>query len=219
MPQRKRAVSKRDPEKTKASILEQATLCFAQDGFHGAGLNEICRKARANKRMIYHYFGNKDALYRAVHRKGWERLGTWFAQELVRNGATNARLPPLSQEELLLEAIRIFHDFISTNQIFVRLLMWDGLEGGRASRSLWKDIRGPIYRQIETLVQEGQRSGVLASDLQPSHLIISFMGAVSFYYSHAHTMVDIFQKDPLSPEAIQERKEQVVQLFKKLIQT
>jgi len=207
--------SKRDPEKTKSSILEQATLCFAQDGFHGTGLNDICRKAKANKRMIYHYFGNKDALYRAVHRRGWELLGSWFMQELVRNGTPS---PPLSQEKLLLEAIKIFHDFISTNQIFVRLLMWDGLEGGKASRSLWTDIRGPIYRQIESIVKASQSAGVLPADLHPSHLIISFMGAVAFYYSHAHTMVDIFQKDPLSAEAIQERKEQVLALFRKLIQ-
>jgi TetR/AcrR family transcriptional regulator len=206
---------KRNPEKTRGSILDVATEMFAQHGFHGTALNDLCQKAHANKRMIYHYFDNKEGLYLAVHRRGWEQLGSWFAQELVRNGTPAA---PLSQGDLLLEAVKIFHDFVATNAIFVRLLMWDGLEGGKASRALWSDIRGPLYRQIETLVVAGQRDGFLPTDLKPGHLIISFMGAVAFYYSHAHTMVDIFQKDPLSAEAVEERKEQIVALFRKLLQ-
>ena len=60
----------RDPEKTQATILEQAVQCFARAGFHGVGLNEICEKAGVNKRMIYHYFKDKEGLYRAAHRRG-----------------------------------------------------------------------------------------------------------------------------------------------------
>lgn len=210
-----KSASSRNPEKTKNTILEIATKEFARHGFHGTGLNEICRKAKANKRMIYHYFQNKEGLYLAVHRRGWEQLGSWFAQELVRNGTPAI---PLKPADLLLEAVRIFHDFIATSQIFVRLIMWDGLEGGNASRALWKDIRGPIYRQIEALVKQGQAAGALAKDLHPGHLIISFMGAIAFYFSHAHTMIDIFGKDTLSAEAIEERKQQVLAMFGKLVQ-
>lgn len=206
----------RNPERTKGSILETAARLFAQYGFHGTGLNDICKKAKANKRMIYHYFGNKEDLYRAVHRRNWEELGAWFAAELTRKAGTTQ---PSNHADLLMEAVRIFHDFIASHQIFVRLLIWDGLEGGRASRSLWKDIRGPLYRQIETLVRVAQTAGVLTTDLNPAHLIISFMGAVSFYFSHAHTMVDIFEKDPLDAATIEERKGQILALFRKLVMT
>lgn len=204
----------RNPDKTRSSILETATCLFAEHGFHGTGLSDICKKAKANKRMIYHYFGNKEDLYRAVHRRNWEELGAWFAAELTRKAGT---AQPSNHTDLLMEAVRIFHDFTASHQIFVRLLIWDGLEGGRASRSLWKDIRGPLYRQIETLVRAAQTAGVLTADLNPAHLIISFMGAVSFYFSHAHTMVDIFEKDPLDAAAIEERKGQILGLFRKLV--
>jgi AcrR family transcriptional regulator len=212
----KEKTKSRNAHKTRGSILDVATEVFSKHGFHGTGLNDICQKAGVNKRMIYHYFANKEGLYLTVHRQGWEQLGSWFAQELVRNGTPAS---PLDPSGLLLEAVRIFHDFIATNQIFVRLIMWDGLEGGTASRALWKDIRGPIYRQIETLVKQGQATGMLSQDLHPGHLIISFMGAISFYFSHAHTMVDIFGKDTLSAEAVEERKEQVLALFRKLVGT
>jgi AcrR family transcriptional regulator len=217
----KQKTKTRNADKTRGAILDMATEVFAKHGFHGTGLNDICQKARINKRMIYHYFANKEGLYLAVHRRGWEQLGSWFTQELVRNGTSSlpTHTSPLDPSALLLEAVRIFHDFIATNQIFVRLIMWDGLEGGTASRALWKDIRGPIYRQIETLVKLGQTSGALTKDLHAGHLIISFMGAISFYFSHAHTMVDIFGRDTLSAEAVEERKEQVLALFRKLVGT
>jgi AcrR family transcriptional regulator len=198
----------RNPLKTRETILETAQTLFAASGFHGTGVNDICKKARINKRMIYHYFGDKEALYLAVHRRGWEELGAWFVTKLAGGDTKN---------NLLLEALGVFHDFIASRQIFVRLLMWDGLEGGKASRALWTDMRGPIYRQLESLVTTAQNDGLVPKDLKAGHLIISFMGAIAFYFSHAHTMVDIFHKDPLSPGAVVERKDQILSLFRKLM--
>jgi AcrR family transcriptional regulator len=38
-------------------------------GFAGARVDAIARRAGINKRMLYHYFGDKEALFRAVLRK------------------------------------------------------------------------------------------------------------------------------------------------------
>ncbi len=212
---KKNKKQERDPQKTRATILSYATQCFAKAGFHGTTLEEILKKAKVNKRMIYHYFGNKQALYKAVHFEGWQELGVWFGNAL--NDAAEKRMDSSGDQDLLLEAIAIFHDFMASHQLFLRLLVWDGLEGGRMSRSLWKDIRGPLYIQMESLVVHAQERGVLSSTLKPGHLIISFMGAISFYFSHAHTMGDIFQKNPLSKEAILERREQILKLFEQIL--
>jgi len=206
---------KRDPGRTRATLLAEATKIFARSGYHGASLSDILKKAKINKRMIYHYFGSKEELYREVHLQGWKELQEWFLKELSRSDLKNAS--PIEDKDLLMESLKIFHDFIASHQLFLRLLVWDGLEGGQVSRSLWKDIRGPIYRQLEFLVQDAQTKGVLDVDLKASHLIISFMGVVAFYYAHAHTMVDIFQKNTLGREAIEERKEQILLLFRKII--
>ena len=56
----------RDPERTAAAILAAATCEFAENGYGGARINEIAARADVNKRMLYHYFGGKDALYLAV---------------------------------------------------------------------------------------------------------------------------------------------------------
>jgi len=206
---------KRNPLKTKASILKHATTCFAKAGYHGTALDDILAKAKVNKRMVYHYFENKWGLYRAVHLEGWKVLQEWFTKALVTSPVFSK---PDLQGSLLKEALKIFHDFIASHQIFARLLVWDGLEGGKISRSLWKDIRGPIYHQMEGLVLEVQKQGVLSSDIKASHFIITFLGATFFYFSHAQTMVDIFHKNPLSEEAILERRQQVLVIIEKLFE-
>jgi len=206
---------KRDPVKTRETILTCATKAFAKAGFLGTSLSEILDKAKVNKRMIYHYFSSKEGLYRAVHIQQWQALEAWFAVRLTQSSVGGAF--QLESEDLLKEALTIFHEFIAHNQVFIRLLMWDGLEGGMVSRSIWKDIRGPIYQRMEFLILAAQEIGMLSREFKAGHLIVSFMGAISFYFAYANSLEDIFHKPALSPEILEERREQVWLLFKKLL--
>src|SRR3954452_11610301 len=56
----------RDPERTRAAILDAATAEFTANGLNGARVDAIAQRARVNKRMIYHYFSGKEGLYLAV---------------------------------------------------------------------------------------------------------------------------------------------------------
>ena len=207
---------KREPAKTRETILHCAALAFAKAGFFGTSLSEILEQAGVNKRMIYHYYGSKEGLYRAVHIQQWQGLETWFAERLSQSSQGGAF--QLESEALLKEALTIFHEFIARNQIFVRLLMWDGLEGGVVSRSIWRDIRGPLYERMELLVLAAQAHHLLSKDFKAGHLIVSFMGAISFYFAYANSLEDIFHKPALGPELLEERKEQVWLLFQKVLE-
>src|SRR5687768_3488984 len=57
---------KRSAAATKARILDAALREFAARGFAGARIDVIASEARANKRMLYAYVGNKDALWLAT---------------------------------------------------------------------------------------------------------------------------------------------------------
>src|SRR5438094_9719715 len=56
----------RDAEQTRRRILEAAKAEFARKGLGGARVDEIARRSKSNKRMIYHYFGSKEKLFTAV---------------------------------------------------------------------------------------------------------------------------------------------------------
>ncbi len=59
---------------TRDAILAAAQHEFAAKGLSGARVNAISSRARANKRLIYYYFGSKDGLYLAVLERVYEGL-------------------------------------------------------------------------------------------------------------------------------------------------
>ena len=56
----------RDPEATRARIFAAATEEFAAYGIAGARIDRIAQNARANKQLIYAYFGDKAELFAHV---------------------------------------------------------------------------------------------------------------------------------------------------------
>jgi AcrR family transcriptional regulator len=66
-------VTKRNPEAAQRRILDAAAKAFAADGPAGARIDTIAVDARVNKRMLYHYFGDKRALFVAVLADRLER--------------------------------------------------------------------------------------------------------------------------------------------------
>jgi len=50
-------------EETRNRILEAAVECFAQHGYDGTGVAEICRRAGVTKGGFYHHFPGKQALF------------------------------------------------------------------------------------------------------------------------------------------------------------
>src|SRR3954470_7691192 len=69
-----RRAATRDPERTRAAILNAATQEITAKGLTGARVDAIAKRARVNKRMIYHYFGDKDGLYLAVLEATYEAI-------------------------------------------------------------------------------------------------------------------------------------------------
>ena len=69
-------VSRRDPDATRANIIEVATREFAENGLDGARVDEIAEKTRTSKRMIYYYFESKEGLYKAVLENVYREIRT-----------------------------------------------------------------------------------------------------------------------------------------------
>ncbi|MFL6837431.1 MAG: TetR/AcrR family transcriptional regulator, partial [Bradyrhizobium sp.] len=65
MPKRRPGDSRpqrRDPAATRRKLLTAARREFAQNGLAGARVDEIAARAGVNKQLVYHYFGDKDAI-------------------------------------------------------------------------------------------------------------------------------------------------------------
>lgn len=61
-----RTIDKILQSRRRNQILEAATECFTENGFHQTGMKEICKKAGLSAGSVYHYFENKEAIIEAI---------------------------------------------------------------------------------------------------------------------------------------------------------
>ena len=78
----------RDAGRTAKKILQAAAAEFSQKGLSGARVDTIAERARSNKRMLYHYFGNEEQLFLSVLEEAYAQIR---AQE---NNLNLENLPP-----------------------------------------------------------------------------------------------------------------------------
>ena len=64
----------RNPEQTRFKLVATATQLLLTKGSEGLRVDEVAATACVNKRMIYHYFENKEGLHQAVLQSQVELL-------------------------------------------------------------------------------------------------------------------------------------------------
>jgi len=106
---------------TRSRLLEAAAELFAERGFRGASVRDVCNLAGANPGAVSYHFDGKRQLYRAVLRQAAERL----ARPPAAEPPDEAAAPPDPLETLRRVAARLAADRRST-----RLLLRDLADGG-----------------------------------------------------------------------------------------
>ena len=196
---------RRDPAATREKLLTAARREFADSGLAGARVDEIAARAGVNKQLVYHYFGDKDALYLAVLEWVYEEIR---AQERKLN---LEGLPPQQAIKRLIEAS---FDHLAAHPDFIVLLNDENRGGARHVRGSRKleAMHSPLVSMVSTILSEGVRAGVFRKGINPVHLYISSAGLSYFYFSNTPTLSAIFGKDFSSPTARKARRKHVVDL-------
>jgi AcrR family transcriptional regulator len=146
----------RDPEATKARILDAALREFSAKGIAGARVDAIAVSAQVNKRMLYYYFGSKEGLFQEIlRRRLHERTAT-----LHERGARGAQ--PMAER-----ATRAADD-----AEYTRLLMWEALET-EPSQPVNEEIRRNFFRTWVDVVREEQAAGALPDDLDAEQVVLT----------------------------------------------
>jgi len=89
------------PGATRQRVLEVACNLFAEVGFHGTHLREVCKRAKANVAGICYHFGSKEGLYTAVLEEAIQRLANAWNQ--IRDFPDNA--PPEERLRSLVQSL------------------------------------------------------------------------------------------------------------------
>jgi len=106
---------------TRQRLVEAASALFAERGYGGASVRDICNLARVNPGAVSYHFGGKRQLYRTALRQAAQRLARGEAQ-----GSGDGSSQP---HDLQAVVRRVFRR-LGEDPIATRLLLRDLAEGG-----------------------------------------------------------------------------------------
>jgi AcrR family transcriptional regulator len=171
---------------------------FAREGLGGARVDRITERAGSNKRMLYYYYGNKEALFLAALESAYED---------IRKAEQSLKLTDLDPAEGMRRLVRFTWEYYLAHPEFITLLNNENLHRARHLKKS-KEIRAlhsPLLEMLEGLLRRGERSGAFRRGVDAVQLYISIAALGYFYLSNNHTLSTIFGRDLMRPQALRQR--------------
>ena len=196
---------RRDPARNQERILGAATEEFSRHGLGGARVDRIAARAGANKRMLYYYYGNKEALFLAA-------LESRYAH--IRRAEQGLRLGDLGPVEGVRRLIAFTWNYYLKHPEFLTLLNSENLHRARhlkRSRQI-AAMHSPLVAMLKDLLERGARGKQFRNGVDPVQLYISIAALGYFYLSNRHTLSTIFERDLLSSRNQSDRLKHMTEL-------
>jgi AcrR family transcriptional regulator len=192
------APSKAKPA-TRERILLAALQEFADKGYAGGRLDTICGAARANIRMIYHYFSDKAGLYVAVLEHA---LGELRKEEL------NLDFDHMTPMEALLQLFDFTYDHFAAHPRLIALLSGENLLKAEFLKRSPRTpvISSPVLGLFQKLLSRGETDGTFRPGIDPLQLYVIIVALSYFHLSNGYTLSVIFELDTFEKRWLAEHK-------------
>ena len=171
----------RAAQATRAAILRAATRVFAKHGYAGGRVEQISKAAGSYDRMIYYYFGSKEALYIAVLEETYRRFNAAEAKLVL-----DAAQPVASLQAV----IRFMWAYYRKHPEFITLLNTENLHRGR---HIAKSLRAREYssaavKVLGDVLESGVQHGVFRADVAARDVYLMIAALGYFYLSNRFTL-------------------------------
>ncbi|HEV7651377.1 MAG TPA: TetR family transcriptional regulator [Actinophytocola sp.] len=187
----------RDPERTRARILDAAKVEFGAKGFAGARVSDIADRAGVNKQLISYYFGGKEGLYTELNNQ-WQQV--------------SAQLSSADQPLDALVAgytLSALHD-----RDMARLMVWANMSPTDAPADTGQE-REFLQAQVEDL-RRRQEAGELPADLDPACVLLALFAAASATVTLPRTAAAICGAAAGSDDFVRHYADQLARLVRHL---
>ena len=193
----------RDAEATREDILEAATEEFADKGLSGARIDKIADRTSTSKRMIYYYFGSKDALYRAVLEREYTR---------IRRAEAAIALDRLRPREALAELVRQTFDSHVDRPNFIRLVMNENIHHAEHLRQVpgLKRLNQAMIESLDGIIARGVKARAFRRGVEALDLHINITALCFYTVCNRYTFRQGFRRDMWARSEVRKRREQVV---------
>lgn len=193
----------RNPDRSRAAILDAAERLFAVQGYEATSLNQVGAAAGVSRGTPGYFFGSKSDLYQAVLDRSFAEV-----RDAVRAGRARALASAQSPDTILAGAVSDYFDFLAARPNFIRLIEREALNGGR----LFEGVSHLSAGQ-EALAAISVELGL---DDSPSgdaaQLLLSIISLCWFPLIHARTVAPAVGVGLEDAEDLERRKRQVISL-------
>jgi AcrR family transcriptional regulator len=202
----------RDPEATRKRILKAAKAEFARKGLGGARVDDIAIRAKTNKRMLYHYFGNKEELFRITLEDAYAEIREAEAQLAIEKDDPVTALKRL---------VRFTWGYYIENPEFITLVNSENLHKARhikGSKSFLEMSR-PFVGRMRALLKRGAGAGLFRKDLDAVQVNITIAAIGYYYLTNRFTGSIVFERDLMDETALEQRLDFNIKTVLRLICT
>jgi AcrR family transcriptional regulator len=195
----------RDADRTQQEILRAAMAEFSERGLGGARMDRIAERAGVNKRLIYYYFDNKEALFLAA-------LEATYAD--IREAERALQLESLDPPEAVRRLVAFTWRHYLKHPEFLTLLNSENLHRAKHLKQSTRirEMNSPLVQMLAEVLERGRRDGVFRGGVDPVHLYITIAGLAYFYLSNNPTLSTIFGRELMSPKALSERLSHITEV-------
>lgn len=201
-------------EATPQALLDAAQTIFARDGFSGARVDEIARVAGYNKALIFHYFGDKLGLYRALMTRTKQRIFARFDEALARYADEGQPVSAEHVRALAAEWLGVVFGYYQRHPEAARILAWEAAEGWQTFATCGPPAPETWSARVLAFVARAQASGVLRADLDCHILFTTLMSLPLIHIVSLPRFQLIFpDTDFTSPAALAHAQRQITDLL------
>ncbi|GLC29192.1 TetR/AcrR family transcriptional regulator [Clostridium omnivorum] len=143
---------KNDPEKSKEAktkILKAAEAIFAEKGFDGARVDEIAKKAKVNKALLYYYFENKEKLLEELVRDN-------INQTMNKKEKVLKEIKSFNKEDIEVFFDKVFKHLEERKDI-LRIITIEALKSGSEDTSIFKLLLPSLPKMIANMESCGAK--------------------------------------------------------------
>ncbi len=195
---------------TRDNILRAATKVFAKHGFVGGRVEQISTAAKSHDRMIYYYFGSKEALFIAVIEDTYRRF----------NEAEQALALNIAEPVKALEAvIRFVWSYYQKNPEFITLLNTENLYRGKhiAKSATARQYSSPVISITDGVLKSGAALGVFREQLSARDVYLMIASMAYFYLSNRFTLSSFLGENLETPAALLHWESFVIDAVKRTV--
>lgn len=198
----------KDPERTRADILQAALEEFAKRGFEAATVRDIAKRIGMTHGMIRYHYETKEKLWFAAADFLFERLN----RAISMGPEDYARLAK-GDTDVARRWLRAYVRYCAEFPEHARIMMQESVApSDRLRQAMQKHVRDGHLAVIET-IQVLKKSGALPAEIHPISLLYVISGACQNIFALAPEVGYTLDYDALSEEAIEAHADTLLAIF------